>query len=518
MKKYLSLLLCVMMILSLCACGNPQTEAPVAQTETAVPAEEAVEAETAESVTLSMDDSTAMLESIPGLYDADAIVLNADGMEIPWSVYSVFLQDSLNSFLSYTGLPVDYSIEMESGKSLDEAIRDELEQYIRRLSAAASHSTLTKEEVDADFEAYWEELVEEFGGEDALNAQLVLAGYTRSSLKFFTDCNVYVDDSFSKAYGENFEDITDEMVADWVEKNGYIRTKHILIMTYDSMSEEEKAAAKQKLEDLRKELLALEDDEKRETLFDDQMSILTEDTGITAYPDGYTYTAGTMVTEFEDAAFALEDYAVSEVVETAYGYHLLMGLPVEKDNIVEYDSSSYEPLTVANKVANENYTLMVRDWAEDVKVSYSKEFENFTVQSIFDNYEQILANYYADHNTETSEDVDITIDAQQNPAVPTGVDGMAEDGKLHVYPYGLCEEADVSDSSLIRAARYYESGHLILSVDGKEEAFVNVPAEVWEQFKASDVKGTFYKKYIKDNAGYAVEGVPAGKEVSLVVE
>lgn len=77
--------------------------------------------------------------------------------------------------------------------------------------------------------------------------------------------------------------------------------------------------------------------------------------------------------------------------------------------------------------------------------------------------------------------------------------------------------ADTTDSAVIDAARYYESGHLILTIAGKEEVFSHVPASLWEQFQASDAKGTFYKKYLKGNVNYRIPGVPAGKDFTPIV-
>ena len=483
MKKALSLLLCAALMLGLCACSS--AAAPVA----------AVDGTDGE--VLGAEEGQLLLYALTEKYDPDAVVLRANGSEISWSVFYNFLQQNLMTFLYYGGLPTDYSMEVAEGMTMDKALTDSAEANVRRLSAAADHSALTEEELDAAFEEYWNALLEQYGGEDALMEAVAASGYTRNSLKYFYTTNEQIQDAFSHAYGENFADLSDTQVARWVEDNAYVRAKHILLMTNDeSLSDADKAAKKQQLEDVRAELLAIGDDAERETAFDDKMDTLSEDTGLMLYPDGYVFTYGSMVQEFEDAAFALKPYELSEVVETSYGYHLLMGLSVERDSVIEYDTATYAPITVANAVANEDFTFKLEQWSEDVELEYTDEFVGFTVQSLFENYNALLGDY----------------------AYLLSGDGVGSDGKLHVVPYGFCDVADTTDSAFIDAARYYESGHLILTIEGREVAFANVPVSVWEQFKESDAKGTFYKKYLKGNAAYTVPGTPAGKDVTVVVE
>ena len=65
--------------------------------------------------------------------------------------------------------------------------------------------------------------------------------------------------------------------------------------------------------------------------FDALIAEYNEDPGMEQATDGYYFTTNEMVKPFEEAAFALEDNAVSGIVETDYGYHIIKRLPVDDE-------------------------------------------------------------------------------------------------------------------------------------------------------------------------------------------
>lgn len=98
-----------------------------------------------------------------------------------------------------------------------------------------------------------------------------------------------------------------------------VTVKHILIAFETeedgTVSDKAKADAKKKAEMVLAKVKAGED-------FDSLIKEYNEDPGSTS--DGYTFANdGTMVQSFADASFALEIGAVSDLVETNYGYHII---------------------------------------------------------------------------------------------------------------------------------------------------------------------------------------------------
>ncbi len=121
--------------------------------------------------------------------------------------------------------------------------------------------------------------------------------------------------------------VTDETLEKTFNEE-YWKAKHILIMTVDEVNnplpEDQKKAAQEKAQGLLVRAKAGED-------FDTLMAEFSEDPGSQAQPEGYIFTTGEMVPEFEEATKNLQPNAISELVETSYGYHIIKRLPLSAD-------------------------------------------------------------------------------------------------------------------------------------------------------------------------------------------
>lgn len=129
-------------------------------------------------------------------------------------------------------------------------------------------------------------------------------------------------------------DPTDAEVMAYLEETGQYRAKHILLATIDLTTREplDEATVTQKralADDLLAQLRAAEDPI---ALFDDLMNQYSEDTGLSTNPEGYTTRKGQMVAPFEQAALALKDGEISDVVESDYGCHIILRLPMNPDS------------------------------------------------------------------------------------------------------------------------------------------------------------------------------------------
>lgn len=146
-----------------------------------------------------------------------------------------------------------------------------------------------------------------------------------------------------------------------------VRAKHILFNTTDpntsvAYDDQKKAEIKKKAEGVLGEI-------KAGANFDSLMNNYNEDPGES--PDGYTFSKGQMVKEFEDKAFSMKVGEISDLVETSFGYHILK---------------------LEEKIPEKKYTLdearesIKYELDEQEKQSYwNKQIENLKAESKIEN-------------------------------------------------------------------------------------------------------------------------------------
>lgn len=110
-------------------------------------------------------------------------------------------------------------------------------------------------------------------------------------------------------------------------KDNYLRAKHVLIMTTDQttgaeLDDEKKAEAEKKANEVLEKAKNGED-------FDALVKEYNEDPGMEAQPDGYVFTDGVMMKEFEDATKSIEPGEIT-MCQTDYGYHIIKRLSLEE--------------------------------------------------------------------------------------------------------------------------------------------------------------------------------------------
>ena len=97
----------------------------------------------------------------------------------------------------------------------------------------------------------------------------------------------------------------------------------------------------------------------------------SEDSSLYAYPDGYIAYKGQMVDEFEQAALSVNVGEISDIVESVYGYHIVMRIPLDPEEYradyvsIQMDNLGREWLEANPVQSNEAYASIDADEALD---------------------------------------------------------------------------------------------------------------------------------------------------------
>lgn len=365
----------------------PEATAPSADEEIDL---DAVDAE-AEPITVRSLD----YDAIYALHAPDEVVLTVDGRDVTWDRYFYMLfsqsQQITNYFqgmAAYYGLALDWQDEYAEGLTYADSVVSEAEDSLAQLYAIegfaqANGVALTEENLaalDEQLLADSKAICGEDATEEDFAAYLADIYMTPDLYRWICNDNLLYQQNYIQLYGENGELFDEEAAMAFLTDNGYLSASHILFMTIDpatgeALGEDEKLGKRNNAEAVAAELQAIEDSEELLARFAALKEELCEDTGKVAYPDGYTFTPGTMVAEFEDTVKALRDYEVSDVIETGYGYHVIMRLPLSIDAVIEFSSDGVTPMTARRIASNEEYGARLQAYYDDIRVEYAEGFE-----------------------------------------------------------------------------------------------------------------------------------------------
>ena len=379
MKKFVSILIIICLVfgaaITYTGCGaNDAAESETSPEPSAEPSESVDDTETETASVPQLD-----FEALYASHDADEVVMTMDGENVTWEEYFYWLYYSgvqVNNYInqmaanmSAYGMNVTWDDAADdTGISFKDYVVQLAEDNIRQIHSIKKFSaendvTLTEDNLKAIEEQRKTDMVNLCGEEvsDDEFAEFLKSTYYLP-IKVYDDMNeinYLYQNCFAKLYGEDGEKLSDEKAEAYLKDSGYMNAAHILFMTVDPSTgealDDETIAEKKALADkFAAELAGITDTEKLQERFAEIKDEYCEDTGKEAYPDGYIFTPGTMVTEFEDTVNALEDYQVSDPILSSYGYHVIIRLPLDPDKVVEY---SYEgtPLTARSLAANAEY-------------------------------------------------------------------------------------------------------------------------------------------------------------------
>lgn len=320
--------------------------------------------------------------------EADEVVAKGDGIQVTagelmyW--IAVNCDNLLNYYYYYYGVSeLPWDATDESGQTtlaqfvLEDALNCAVLQRMVEKKGADAGITVSQEEKDAIQNAL--DAMEKDFAEDGVTAEQYLwqQGLTGELYRWNCECDYIYEALAQASFGPDSPNPpTEQSILAAREENGEYKVKHILLASVDTATGEpldEKTVAEKKAEaeNLLAQLRASDDPMAQ---FDEYMNTLSEDPGLATNPDGYVFTKNTSVDPaFEEAALALENGQISDVVEGVSGYHIILRLPLEVN--VDEDTEDYITMKM---------TQLADQWIQEAHIKTTKVFDKLDTRAIYE--------------------------------------------------------------------------------------------------------------------------------------
>ena len=256
------------------------------------------------------------------------------------------------------------AIDVAKERAMDIAVKNAL--YIE---ASKAHGITLDLDDKMTIDRMKSQIIAGYGGQENYNKYLKENNITDKFINMMVESSAYqnriykiieeegslTDDEIYAYYEENKEDI----------ETRYRKAKHILILTAEAeshipLTNTEQEKAKRRAESLLKRVKDGED-------FDTLMNEFSEDPGLSTSPDGYVFTTGEMVPEFEQAVDSI-GYDEITYCESDYGCHIIKRLPVSFEEIKDM---------LRKDILAEKVDEMVESWAKEHGIEITKFEENY---------------------------------------------------------------------------------------------------------------------------------------------
>lgn len=326
----------------------------------------------------------------------DAELLTVDGTPIAAEKYLFWLASSIQTAKQYMELETDedWAETMSDGLTVAQAMKADALETVKLYQVveakAAELGVAITEEQQKEMDQQLQQVIDQLGGEEEFQAHLDSMCISREG--FIGMNRVYFLNQGIKEKLEADGELTvtqedkDRLGQELTEEAGLYAAKHILLSTrkanddgtYEDFSEEERAKVEEQAKALREQLRDAGDSE---ALFDELMNQYSEDgrdeNGNLYAPDGYGLVySGQMVPEFEAGALALQEGEISDPIATAYGYHIIMRIPLDQE---EFGAMVEQYCTADYKLQR-----LTEDWVHQAEVKTTAAYDELDAKTFYE--------------------------------------------------------------------------------------------------------------------------------------
>lgn len=175
---------------------------------------------------------------------------------------------------------------------------------------------------------------------------------------------------------DGVEPVSESEILEYFTDN-YTRCKHILISTVDengsTFTADAMKSAKSKAQSVYEKAKKAD-----EAAFDALMKEYNQDEGVASYPNGYVFTTGEMVDDFEKAAFDME-VGETRLIQSEYGFHIMRKLTLNDEKVFTEEIRK----NMLMSLKSEEIANMFEQWREDFPIKVNRGvLKKYTCKSV----------------------------------------------------------------------------------------------------------------------------------------
>jgi len=205
-------------------------------------------------------------------------------------------------------------------KIKEQALQSLIEMELAYQEAKSKKFTAKKEEIQSRLDNFKKRFKEEKEYNDYLKQQGMNEDEMRKEIEREIIVNKYIDEvilkDFKSASEEEIKKFYDENPSYFI-KPEQVKASHILVSVPENATEEQKKEARKKAEGILKDL-------KKGANFEEVAKEKSDCPSKQRGGDLGYFPKGRMVKPFEDVAFSLKPGVLSDIVETKFGYHIIL--------------------------------------------------------------------------------------------------------------------------------------------------------------------------------------------------
>ncbi len=330
----------------------------------------------------------------------DDAVIKVGGREFTEDTYLASVAYA-NMYLSnQTGTSYADALDEEfDGKKGIDILKEQAEDLLKQMEASrkvAKSAGISLDDADKKMlDDQKKADVESMGGRKIFIEDLEAQGLNEEFYDYMMESSLLYS-KFSQSF-----DVSPAEVVSIAEQGGYVRVKHVLVMTAEGGSDVE--AKKALATEIAAKASAGED-------FDALIKQYGEDPGMESMPHGYIidqngYTMdgqSQMMKEFTDGSISLEIGGVSAPVQTSYGFHIIKRYPIDEASLndatvaIPASETNPEDITVGQLIKYEfmDTALAIRlmDVEQSIKIEKLDGFGDVDVRGFFRDIKKKQAN------------------------------------------------------------------------------------------------------------------------------